>query len=90
MNKTFKKSLSIFLSVIMAFALFVPGFAALEMNDYPTIHINGRSSVVYDKDGKQIYTNPDPSFNEVEYAKSLVPIMAKEIAKTFVTQDWEG
>lgn len=90
MNRTLKKSLSIFLSVIMAFALFVPSFAALEMNDYPTIHINGRSSVVYDKDGKQIYTNPDPSFNEVEYAKSLVPIMAKEIAKTFVTQDWEG
>ncbi len=90
MNKTFKKSLSVLLTLIMAFALIVPSFAALEMNNYPTIRINGRSALVYDKDGKQIYTNPDPSFNEVEYAKSLVPIMAKEISKTLITQDWEG
>lgn len=90
MNKTFKKSLSVLLVIIMAFALIVPSFAALEMNNYPTIHINGRSALVYDKDGKQIYTNPDPSFNEVDYAKSLVPIMAKELSKAFVTQDWEG
>lgn len=86
MNKTLKKSLGVFLAFVMAFALVVPSFAALEMNDYPTIRINGRSTLVYDKDGKQIYTNPDPSFNEVEYAKSLVPIMAKEISKTLITQ----
>ena len=90
MNRTFKKSLCVLLTLIMAFALVVPSFAALEMNNYPTIRINGRSSLVFDKDGKQIYTNPDPSFNEVDYAKSLVPIMVKEISKTMITQDWEG
>ena len=90
MNRTLKKSLSLLLSVILVFALFVPGFAAFENNNYPIIRVNGRSSLVYDKNGKQIYTNPDPSFNEVDYAKSLVPVMAKELSKTFVTQDWEG
>lgn len=90
MNRAFKKSISVFLSLIMVFALVVPSFAALETNDYPTIHIHGRSSLVYDKDGKQIYTNPDPSFSEVEYAKSLVPIMVRELSKTFVTQNWEN
>lgn len=90
MNKTAKKVISLVLVSLLMLSLCVPGFAALEMNNYPTIHIQGRSALVYDKDGKQIYTNPDPSFNEVDYAKSLVPIMAKEISKTMLTQDWEG
>lgn len=91
MNKTFKKAMSVVLAFMMVTAVCVPGFAAsYENNGYPTIRIDGRSSVVYDKDGKQIYTNPDPSFNEVDYAKSLVPIMAQELSKTMITQDWEG
>lgn len=91
MNRTFKKAISVALVLVMTLALFVPCFAAsYENNGYPTIRIDGRSSLVFDENGKQIYTNPDPSFNEVEYAKSLVPIMVQEISKTMVTQDWEG
>ncbi|MDO4380223.1 MAG: hypothetical protein Q4D20_05045 [Clostridia bacterium] len=90
MNKISKKLISAVLCAIMVFSLCIPSFAALEMNNYPTIHINGRSSLVYDKNGNQIYTNPDPSFSEVEYAKSLVPIMVQELSKAFVTQNWEN
>ena len=91
MNRTVKRVISFVLVALMTASLCVPGFAAsYESNGYPTIRIDGRSSVVYDENGKQIYTNPDPSFNEVDYAKSLVPVIAKELSKTLVTQDWEG
>lgn len=90
MTKTLKKVLSLTLVFVLALSLCVPSFAALEMNNYPTVHIHGRSALVFDKDGKQIYTNPDPSFNEVDFAKSLVPVMIKELSKAFVTNDWEN
>ncbi len=90
MNKTLKRTLCVLLSVIMLLGLCVPSFATLELNNYPTLHIHGRSTIIYDSNAKQIYTNPDPEFDEIEFAKSLVPGMIEELSKTLITQDWEG
>ncbi len=55
MKKTFRRVLSLTLSLIMAVAVFAPSFSVAAANDLPIIYVIGKNSPIYNKDGKKIH-----------------------------------
>lgn len=92
MKSSFKKIISLFLSVLMVLSLCTVAFAAEDKTDLPIVYIAGRSARIYAPDGTCIYPrseNIEPGFDEVEYTKSIIPDILKALGVSMVTDNWD-
>ncbi len=86
MSKTFKKTLSLILTLLLVFTFCLPAFAVpttKETTKLPTIRLNGNGQTIYDKDGNKIYSGG------VEVMDTLKPKL-KEIVKNLVVAEATG
>lgn len=77
-----KKTISLFLAILMIFAAVVPAFAAI--NDYPrnkikypVIYIHGNAGSIVDADENRVYNVDTTSEQIVDMCKKVLPKLAK-------------
>ncbi len=96
-----KKNISVLLSLILMFTLFVPASAAIDVNasksQIPIIRISGDGEPLYDENGKQLltYTNifsafeSDEEDGSNEIYSSLANVLLPFLIDGLLTDNWE-
>lgn len=80
-----KKSLCLFLVLIMSFGFFAFSSAAAYENDLPVVYLRGATEKVYDKSGKQVWPVPE-SIADILMANSGDLLVA--LSRSALSSDW--